>query len=839
MASTRHDRPGPRRTEPPLYDARFEHDACGVGFVADAGGRSRDRVLPLALAGLAALGHRGAFGADGESSDGAGVSLPLDASLLSLLAGPDAGERPGIAFVFLPRRPAAARAGRALVGAELRRGRPDDPTLAHRAVRSGRARRRGRRVDADDGPGDRGPPDRRRRATRCATTPSNAGWSSRGAASSRRSAPAPRRLAELSVPSASCRTIVYKGLVTGARLPDLYPDLRAPLSLGYAVFHQRYATNTHPVWRLAQPFRSIAHNGEINTVRGNREQVRGRTGDRGARPDRRRPPRRRPAALAGRLGLALPRRGARAADRRPAGSSRRPCSPRSPRRSGCAARPIRTSPRSGAGRPGSSRRGTGRRRSSSPTACASARSSTATACGPASFAVTRDRLVVAASEAGAIGLEPSETIRRGRLGSGRAAAGRARATADPRGHRREGARAAGAAHPRRAATGRRGPRRGRRRGARARGAGPDAAAALPRGPRCRTGAPRHQDDGARGARAALEHGRRHADARARPARPPGRRPPAPGVRAGHEPGDRPRARTHRAGPARGARPPAGAPRRAAARTADAATRPAHRGGPRRAARPRRPTPGRRVRRLDATWRPADGPAGLEASLDRIVRAALRAAASGVEILLLSDRDFDLDRLPVPSILAVGAVHTALTDAGLRGRTDLVVDAGDVLDVHAMAMTLAVGATAVHPRLAIELAAELAGTRGAETVTTADGHRGPHVGLRGRPAQDPGPDGHQRGRVVHRWLAHRRRGSRRERRRPLLPDGGGVARPDDPRRPGRAAARGGERPRRPSRRPPRAASRASRTRVRAVPRRRRGPPLRPEDRDRDHDARHDR
>ena len=86
-------------------------------------------------------------------------------------------------------------------------------------------------------------------------------------------------MAELSVPSASARTIVYKGLVIGSRLPDLYPDLRAPLSVGYAVFHQRYATNTHPVWRLAQPFRAIAHNGEINTVRGNREQVRGRVAD--------------------------------------------------------------------------------------------------------------------------------------------------------------------------------------------------------------------------------------------------------------------------------------------------------------------------------------------------------------------------------------------------------------------------------------------------------------------------------------------------------------------------------------------------------------------------------
>ena len=79
----------------------------------------------------------------------------------------------------------------------------------------------------------------------------------------------------------------------------------------------------------------------------------------------------------------------------------------------------------------------------------------------------------------------------------------------------------------------------------------------------------------------------------------------------------------------------------------------------------------------------------------------------------------VDRLAVPSILAAGVVHTALTAAGLRGRTDVVVDAADILDVHAMAMVLAVGATAAHPRLALELAAELAGTRGAETLTAAD------------------------------------------------------------------------------------------------------------------------
>jgi hypothetical protein len=62
----------------PLYDPAFEHDACGIGFVADAGGKRLAEVLPLALGGLAALAHRGAFGADGASSDGAGVSIPLD-----------------------------------------------------------------------------------------------------------------------------------------------------------------------------------------------------------------------------------------------------------------------------------------------------------------------------------------------------------------------------------------------------------------------------------------------------------------------------------------------------------------------------------------------------------------------------------------------------------------------------------------------------------------------------------------------------------------------------------------------------------------------------------------
>jgi glutamate synthase (NADPH/NADH) large chain len=102
----------PRRDRlAPLYDAAFEHDACGIGFVADAGGRRLADVLPLALGGLAALAHRGAFGADGASSDGAGVSLPLDPTVIEALA-PGSGlaaEGPAVVQLFLPRTGPGAR----------------------------------------------------------------------------------------------------------------------------------------------------------------------------------------------------------------------------------------------------------------------------------------------------------------------------------------------------------------------------------------------------------------------------------------------------------------------------------------------------------------------------------------------------------------------------------------------------------------------------------------------------------------------------------------------------------------------------------------------------------
>ncbi|HXG26673.1 MAG TPA: glutamate synthase subunit alpha, partial [Candidatus Binatia bacterium] len=255
-----------RRT---LDDPRFEHDACGVGFVARVGGRSRD-VLALALAGLASLGHRGAFGADGESSDGAGVSLPLDADLRERLAPGLGDERPGIVQLMLPRGRARRARAEALVASVL-----DD---------AGMPIDRWRAVPADPGAlGKAAAASRPAFAQAIVRRPAGVGattFERRLIVARRRieTAARERGLDELSIASASCRTIVYKGLVAGDRLGRLYPDL-VGVRVRYATFHQRYATNTTPAWDLAQPFRLIAHNGEINTVRGNRRQLEGRSAD--------------------------------------------------------------------------------------------------------------------------------------------------------------------------------------------------------------------------------------------------------------------------------------------------------------------------------------------------------------------------------------------------------------------------------------------------------------------------------------------------------------------------------------------------------------------------------
>ncbi len=709
-ATDRRDRSDRRDTRAPLYDSRFEHDACGVGFVADAGGRSAGKVLPLALAGLAALAHRGAFAADGESSDGAGVALPLTSSVLALIAGPRAVDRPGVVMAFLPRGAAARRASRGLVEDVFAqsglpvvawRSVPFEPIALGAVASASRPFVAQAIVIRPDGLTDRAFERRLVVARRRLETAARV---ARGS------------IAGLSIPSASCRTVVYKGLVAGTRLADLYPDLRAELDVTYAVFHQRYATNTTPIWRLAQPFRSIAHNGEINTVRGNREQVRGRTRDRGAKP------------IAAELLDAGPLLTADGSDSLSLDEGLELLTT-----TGWDLAPalLAAIPEAvGLRRAPHPHVATLRRRAAGMLAPWDGPAAIVFADGrrvgalvdrnglrPAAFAVTRDRLVAVASEAGAVPFEARDTIRRGRLGPGELL------LVEP---------------ARRAIL-----------------EDTDAKAhVLRRLPIHDAPRPLHEDSAEVAAaviegRGPLDHSLRYlAGLDAEKARLDIKTM----ALEGHEPlwsmGDD----TPTAGRGRVDRPVADHLRQAFAQVTNPAIdperervvmdlrvelgrRPALLGGPPRGPRTlrlERPivadldgllevalAGGRRVRVLDATWPVDDGAEGLPRRLERLAAEAVAASEAGIEILLISDSSTSTDRLPVPSILAVGAVHTALTDAGLRGRTDLVVDAADVLDVHAMAMTLAVGATVVHPRLALEVAAELAGSRGAEELTPAD------------------------------------------------------------------------------------------------------------------------
>ena len=689
---------GGRSAAAPLYDPRFEHDACGVGFVADAGGSSRHRVLPLALAGLAALGHRGAFAADGESSDGAGVALPLEPAVMERIAGPGAG-RPGIVSLFLPRGRARREAARRIVA----------EALAVEGLRVVAWRDVPVRTEVLGTDAALSRPSFVQTIVARPRGASDAAFELRLVAARRRMQVVAReaRLSAFAVPSASCRTVDYKGLVAGARLAGFYPDLAPPLPVGYAVFHQRYATNTHPAWHLAQPFRLLAHNGEINTVRGNREQIRGRAGD----PARSAAARRLAAAgpllspdgsdslsldeavealsltgwtVEAALLALVPEAHALRREPHPlaAAFTRRVAGFLAPW-DGPAAIVFSDGRRVGALLDRNGLR-------------------------PAAFAVSRDRLVAVASEAGAVPLRADETVRRGRLGPGQLLLvdpsrglilGDAEAKVETL-HRSWEPDTPRPAHRDRIPSARPEPTPANLRFL----AGLDA-----------------------------EGHRLHLKAMALEGHEPlwsmGDDTPTPGrARV-----DRPLTDHLRQAFAQVTNPPIDPERERAVvdLSVELGRRPALLGGlpgdrRRRTLRLERPYiadldgliaafPGR-VRTLDATWDGGQGTGGLERRLERLAAQARAAAAAGVELLVVTDRAFGLERPPIPSALAVGAVHTALTRAGLRGRTDVLCDAADVLDVHGAAMVLAVGATALRPRLAIELAAELAGSRGAEELS---------------------------------------------------------------------------------------------------------------------------
>jgi glutamate synthase (NADPH) large chain len=249
-----------------LYDPAYEHDACGVAFVARLDGQASHETVRKALTALSNLEHRGASGADADSGDGAGILIQLpDALFRASVEGLPPPGRYGVGAFFLPIDEARRAELEALVvrtaGDEGQRflGWRDVPVDLSQAgtVAAGVAPRiRQAVIGAADGLAQE---------------------------AFERKLYVIRRVAELSagpdlvVPSLSSRTLVYKGMLTAPQLERFYLDLADErVASALALVHSRYSTNTFPSWELAHPYRVIAHNGEINTLRGNQNWMRAR-----------------------------------------------------------------------------------------------------------------------------------------------------------------------------------------------------------------------------------------------------------------------------------------------------------------------------------------------------------------------------------------------------------------------------------------------------------------------------------------------------------------------------------------------------------------------------------
>ena len=252
-----------------LYDPRFEHDACGVSFVVDVQGRKSHDIVAMGIGALCRMEHRGATGAESETGDGAGVLIQVPHKFLSAVATfplPDLGSY-GVGMAFLPTDLEHREAAMSKIANILReesiellgwREVPVNPDCLGESARRVmpyfslmfvRGVGREREIDLD-----------------------------------RLLFIARKRIEhelphdeQTYFPSLSSRTLIYKGMLTTPELAQFFPDLvDERIESAMALVHSRFSTNTFPSWPLAHPYRYIAHNGEINTVQGNRNWMRTR-----------------------------------------------------------------------------------------------------------------------------------------------------------------------------------------------------------------------------------------------------------------------------------------------------------------------------------------------------------------------------------------------------------------------------------------------------------------------------------------------------------------------------------------------------------------------------------
>jgi glutamate synthase (NADPH/NADH) large chain len=254
-----------------LYSPDFEQDSCGFGLIAQMDNQPSHTLVQNAIGSLACMTHRGAIAADGLSGDGCGLLFKKPEAFLAAVAaeaGIELASLYAAGLLFLSRESAVANQSRALLKGELEaqglvvagfRVVPTDTSVCGESALESLPTIEQVFVNAPPTLAADGFERRlyiaRRRAEKAleATDPA------------------------FYVPTLSCRVISYKGLVLPENLPVFYPDLNdTRFASALAVFHQRFSTNTWPQWRLAQPFRYLAHNGEINTVQGNRNWSRAR-----------------------------------------------------------------------------------------------------------------------------------------------------------------------------------------------------------------------------------------------------------------------------------------------------------------------------------------------------------------------------------------------------------------------------------------------------------------------------------------------------------------------------------------------------------------------------------
>jgi glutamate synthase (ferredoxin) len=247
-----------------LLDERFDHDSCGVGFVASVDAAPSHEILRQALTALGRLAHRGATAADGKSSDGVGVMTAIPRSLLVKAADLAIDDKQvlGVGMLLLPPGETRAEAllERCLMSHDFAMlGWRDVPVrtefLGEMALGTMPNIRQVMVVDAPHA--ELGTMERRLYLARKQFERANEQGDVTG-----------------NICSLSSRTIVYKAMCSGNLLADFYPDLASEqYATPFAIFHQRYATNTLPTWHRAQPLRTLGHNGEINTVWGNRARM--------------------------------------------------------------------------------------------------------------------------------------------------------------------------------------------------------------------------------------------------------------------------------------------------------------------------------------------------------------------------------------------------------------------------------------------------------------------------------------------------------------------------------------------------------------------------------------